>query len=512
MECLFEKYLGVKIKGTERNLKEVFARFYSSDQHTKLWLRTLLQQTQLKSNSKSVTLRLEGNKHYLQHNFGESLQCYTKALCLATYDVGLIMSNRSALFFMTKHYQDCLSDIQHALRHDLPDRIKLKLLIRQVKCFAILQLEVELKNALDNTINFLSTYACADRDKAKCEIATAATIKDTARPKSVVKQIPSLKANDSFLFAASTIRLNYDKVRGRHVVAKQKLEVGDILFVEKPFVFAPIFNEKKELSVTRCYNCLKLIYSSIPCQECIKCIFCNEECRDNSWKEFHQWECRGMQSDLWYHLGIGFPALKGLIKGLPSGFCTLNSSYEADTVKFGDELDNYPYFNKLITNLSKMDDIIPITIIACVIVSYLKEYTNFFKSISLAEYTSHELITLVGARLIKHVAQLQCNSSVICAKFNNEDTVYTAEELPSLACGVYPSIGMMNHSCKPNIKIEYFGQVSVVKAAEEIYPDKEIFNCYGIDYRCEDKKTRQEHCQQLYFFTCNCEICNVSKT
>ncbi|KAB0792442.1 hypothetical protein PPYR_14401 [Photinus pyralis] len=496
MDGLFEKYTGITIKGAEDNVAEIFSQFYAIDQHAKLWLRTLLQSSQLKDDTKSIALRLEGNKYYAEKNFRKAFRCYTKALCFARNDLGFITANRSALFYMTGHYEDCLSDIAFAFKHDLPDHIKLKLLIRRIKCLAILHLDV--KNAVDEAVDFTSTR----EDKVKEEILKASLSKGSTEPKPAAK-VPSLKdaeINCNFLSASSAVSLRYDEIRGRHVVANKRLKPGDILFVEKPFVFAPVFNDDKELSLTRCYNCLKLIYSSIPCQTCVVCVFCNEECRESSWQEFHQWECCGMRADLWYHLGIGFPAVRALFKGLPHGLRALSSSYE-DTAKFGDPFDNYPYFDKLISNLSKMDNILPLIVTACVIVLYLEDYTGYLKGMS----KQTEFVCSLGGRLVKHMAQLQCNSSLICTKLNTDK--FFASEDSSLACGIYPSVSMMNHSCKSNITIDYFDQVLVAKAAEEVYPGEEISNCYGIDYRYADKETRQEHCNQLYFFTCNCRIC-----
>lgn len=60
------------------------------------------------------------------------------------------------------------------------------------------------------------------------------------------------------------IFFSYDKERGRHVLAKKRIQKGDILFVEKAFIFAPVFKDSKEFYSFKCYNCLKDIISSIP--------------------------------------------------------------------------------------------------------------------------------------------------------------------------------------------------------------------------------------------------------
>lgn len=92
---------------------------------------------------------------------------------------------------------------------------------------------------------------------------------------------------------------------------------------------------------------------------------------------------------------------------------------------------------------------------ATIIVNYLKNYTNFF-----AWYLTQQkcpknnfttLIKYIGGLLTKHIAQLSCNSSII------EHWTYTTSDLLfpdvmiSVACGMFPSVSIMNHSCRPNI-------------------------------------------------------------
>lgn len=57
---------------------------------------------------------------------------------------------------------------------------------------------------------------------------------------------------------------SYEKSKGRHVIARKNIQKGDVLFVEKALIFAPVFKENKELYPFKCYNCLKDTLSCIP--------------------------------------------------------------------------------------------------------------------------------------------------------------------------------------------------------------------------------------------------------
>lgn len=83
-----------------------------------------------------------------------------------------------------------------------------------------------------------------------------------------------------------------------------------------------------------------------------------------SWKECHQWECEGMQANIWYDLGIAFPAFKAVLKGVKSGFRTVKGDYQEDLKHFGDKVDNYPYFNRLVSNIYKSKNAAPYIVVS----------------------------------------------------------------------------------------------------------------------------------------------------
>lgn len=87
---------------------------------------------------------------------------------------------------------------------------------------------------------------------------------------------------------------------------------------------------------------------------------------------------------------------------------------------------------------------------AAAVIQYLQGYTDFF-DILLQQPNCPEkdrilLQQTMGGLLIRHIAQLICNSSVI----KKWDTLM--EESP-VACGIYPSVSMMNHACRTKISM-----------------------------------------------------------
>lgn len=107
-----------------------------------------------------------------------------------------------------------------------------------------------------------------------------------------------------------------------------------------------------------------MYYYVFRCESCTLCVYCNDDCKNTSWNECHKWECEGMQANIWYDLGIAFPAFKAVLKGVQSGFCTIKGDYQEDLKHFGDKVDNYPYFNRLVSNIYKSKNAAPYIVVS----------------------------------------------------------------------------------------------------------------------------------------------------
>lgn len=64
-----------------------------------------------------------------------------------------------------------------------------------------------------------------------------------------------------------------------------------------------------------------------------------------------------------------------------------------------------------------------------------------------------ELIDLVGNLLVKHIAQIICNASIIEHWQTEQNNCSSIPLSAQVACGMYPSVSMMNHSCKSNVSM-----------------------------------------------------------
>lgn len=92
---------------------------------------------------------------------------------------------------------------------------------------------------------------------------------------------------------------------------------------------------------------------------------------------------------------------------------------------------------------------------AAIVVTYLKKYTDFFswflQQKNCPKNELDVLVEYVGGLITKHIAQLSCNSSIIEHWMYSSTDLLFPDILITIACGMFPSVSIMNHSCSPNV-------------------------------------------------------------
>jgi tetratricopeptide (TPR) repeat protein len=193
-----------------------------------------------KNNSIANELRLIGNEHYKSSQFYEALLHYNQSLCHAkpsSLPFALNFANRSAVYFEIEEYEACMENIQLAIDFGYPkDKIP-KLMERHERCVELME-SCE-KNSLNNPWHFFKL---------------------------------SHPANEKIPYIIDCIELRQSKRYGRHLIATQRLEAGDIIAIERPF-YKYIMNSSRH---TNCANCLKS--EKLNLFPCCACNFSEYEC------------------------------------------------------------------------------------------------------------------------------------------------------------------------------------------------------------------------------------------
>lgn len=162
------------------------------------------------------------------------------------------------------HSQECLDDIDKALKNGYPSHLLHKLEGRRAQCL---------------------------RHLAAAQTAKAAH----HGPASKVEICPE-----------ASVSFNLEK--GRHLVAKERIAAGTVILNDRPYscVLIPGPNEAKGKETRRdsetrallgtehrcCHKCLTETPCLVPCEGCNYSCYCSASCREEAWEEHHRWECR----------------------------------------------------------------------------------------------------------------------------------------------------------------------------------------------------------------------------
>uniref|UniRef100_A0A8C5AW36 SET domain-containing protein n=1 Tax=Gadus morhua TaxID=8049 RepID=A0A8C5AW36_GADMO len=93
-------------------------------------------------------------------------------------------------------------------------------------------------------------------------------------------------------------------------------------------------------------------------------------------------------------------------------------------------------------------------------------------------------------------------AKVACNCFTISD-----EELKEVGVGLYPSLSLLNHDCRPNCVVVFEGSRLVLRAVKDVCPGEELLISY-ID-TVSVTADRQRQLSDQYHFTCNCQCCGT---
>ena len=203
-----------------------------------------------------------------------------------------------------------LFDISNAFKYDYP-LSRTKLLLRKANCFVETQRFGDAKDVIDS-IDFKD-------DKKQYEIQIKNLLetiegKGAKNPSNCInrtKAKPKIKfiANELMPNSSQALQLSTSPSKGRHFIAKEDIQVSDILFMERPFASVLLPHYYKSY----CNHCYKKLsdVSVMPCLKCTQVMYCSDQCVADSWSQYHQFECGLL--DVMHDIGIAHLALRTLL-------------------------------------------------------------------------------------------------------------------------------------------------------------------------------------------------------
>lgn len=446
-----------------------------------------------KSSERSEQHRNNGNVYFKESKDIYAYQCYNMALLYAPVEstsVALAYGNRSAALFRMKLFKESINDIQSAYQYNYPKDLAEKLEIRHKVC----------------------TKICSTQDKEK------STIVNDGYQKFLKKE----SENKCYVSATAKIEVRHTEEMGRHVIAKEDLDVGDVVAIEKPFVKFLL----KSQYLIRCHYCFHTDYNLYPCNTCCFVMFCSKNCQMKAWKDYHSVECPIMILLLKMNFSkLELLALRTVIKG-KSDYESWNKFMEivrkedstTDVTKKGytkvdGETDsNYVYDSKyyssihaLATNIEKrsISDIFQKSVTAAVFLYLLDQHTSFFKE---EGANRDDIKKLTAGLLLQHIMSCPTNMHSISLSIALKENEYLGNV--EIGCGAYAFMSLVNHSCAPNVvRSNEVNGTQTLFVLRPIKKGMQLFDNYGYHHATHSKQDRQESLLFQYKFKCSCEAC-----
>ncbi|NXN56284.1 SMYD4 protein, partial [Rynchops niger] len=525
--------------------------------------------------------REEGNRLFGRRQYGAALRLYSQAASHelpGSPEVSVCFANRSAALFHLGRFEVCLEDIARAESHGYPDRLLPKVLLRKAECLLCLGRLQDAANALSAVENKIAMDGIMTSPAHQTLLKKLSQLKTKIREKESCPQ-PAQEAcgdiqrkseiweeNDSISGASSSLRLNFDIERGRHLVAIQDIHPGQNLLKEEAFVSvlcpgeSVLLQDSDETAwdtrVTNadlyCHRCLVQLLASVPCRGCSYAKYCSQNCADVAWEQYHRTECSLgallLTLGVFCHVALrtvllaGFAEVSRLVEGShdndkdfhnPEARCEHPS--EAPDTRTGIRgipgcNDNGQYqssYQAVFNLLPHAEKHSPEHKFLCVlsVVAICKqlqeagleaavlnrESSEKCSKPEICEKTSCELspeLKIMAEAMLRHVLQLQCNAQAITVmqESGSGDGAVVNKKPVRLATAFFPVLSLLNHSCCPNISVSFSGTAATVRASQPIPSGQEIFHCYG-PHRCRMRVAERQQLLSQYFFKCRCQAC-----
>ncbi|CAK1555865.1 unnamed protein product [Leptosia nina] len=445
----------------------------------------------MKSVDVSGYYRNQGNKCYTKKNFYRALQYYNLSLLHAPFNSEnylLSLSNRSAVFYELQKYDECIQDID---------------LCSVLQCSE--KLREKLGNRKDLCLKFLKNETTKDPDDLEA------------------LDILSMKADHDkqYVSASSKLQVVCSKDMGRHVIAKEDINVGEVLADEEPYVSLILQTHL----LFACNHCFSRKPNLVPCEHCCFALYCSKQCATNAWNEYHSVECVLLPTLLdMSFTKLELLAFRIVIKARndhtdwKSFFQTImdaESKVGTDLhghVKVGEnwiyDSKYYVSIHTLATNIDKrsVSDIFQKAVTAAVLLKFLLDKTTFMDADNDDQKT--EVIQCVAGLLLLHIMTSPTNMHGIST---NTDLHGDGKYVSKLDIGSAPFAfhSLINHSCAPNVVRFCELDTSKMKlfALRPIKKGMQLFDNYGSHHALEGCRERRASLHFQYKFICTCEAC-----
>ncbi|XP_024152173.1 histone-lysine N-methyltransferase SMYD3 [Oryzias melastigma] len=260
--------------------------------------------------------------------------------------------------------------------------------------------------------------------------------------------------------------------KGNGLQAKTKIRRGVLITSTEPLAYCVSNKWAREV----CHHCFTRCETLLRCSQCKTARYCNAACQKQAWPG-HKKECRCL--------------------------CNLLPRRPTDSVRLSARLIftllNPPQSNS--EELYSIDehkshlDLMPeqkkegLSELAAMLELYMQKEIPDLKQRMTSE------LPLSCRETLSIIAKVTCNCFTI-----------SDGELQELGVGLYPSLSLLNHDCRPNCVMVFRGTELQLRAVQDINPGEELTISYIETLSVTED--RQKQLEDQYHFTCQCQRCS----
>ncbi|XP_077480049.1 histone-lysine N-methyltransferase SMYD3 [Stigmatopora argus] len=263
--------------------------------------------------------------------------------------------------------------------------------------------------------------------------------------------------------------------KGNGLRATTAINIGTLIFSAEPLAACVSIKVAKEV----CHNCFAREKNLLRCSQCKMARYCNIICQKQAWSH-HKRECKCLQS---------------ILPRIPTDSVRLAAriifAKLSPTESKSEELYTLDQHESHLSSMSE-----PKTQGLSQLASMLEMYLQEVPELAL-EMTS--AFPKSCRRPLDLIAKVTCNCFTI-----------SDGELQEIGVGLYPSLSLLNHDCRPNCVTVFEGTKLHLRAVRDIKPAEELTISYIETLSMTEE--RQKQLEEQYSFTCRCHKCDSRDT
>ncbi|XP_027137114.1 histone-lysine N-methyltransferase SMYD3 [Larimichthys crocea] len=260
--------------------------------------------------------------------------------------------------------------------------------------------------------------------------------------------------------------------KGNGLRATARIKPGELVYSAEPLACCVSNKVSREV----CHHCFSRREALLRCSQCKMARYCNTICQKQAWPD-HKRECK---------------CLRSLLPRIPTDsvrlaarliFALLNPSKSSSEELY--TLEEHESHLSSVSEQKKQG----LSQLASMLELYLQqEVPDLAQEITSALPPScREPLNLI--------AKVTCNCFTI-----------SDGELQEIGVGLYPSLSLLNHDCRPNCVMVFEGTKLHLRAVRDIKPEEELTISYIETLSLTEDRQRQ--LEDQYHFICHCQHCD----